>query len=397
MRLGRGRGRRELRCLQPVVEPQFAEVYERRQRLVDPVVEKVVQLPFGEHRHLRHGDLELVHLQRHVVAVEIPAVVDRPRRGVYHRVVVHRVELLDEDFLGLGDRFEHRPQDLGDAPQRVVGLHLVPEGGCRARVAAVKFRFALAQPAARGAYGAHLPGDLDLPRVEFVFVERPGHEVVVRLYDFVEHHRCLHRPPQQAARLGQVHQSDARHHGRAVRERQPVADAKPEGRYAACRHRLCCRDGFAPERDLRFADQRQCDMRQLHQVAACAHAAVARHERVNFVVEEIGQYPHHVGVYARLGVEERLQPRQHRRPYADVGQRLARAAAVRTDDVVLEAVQVGVADPVLRHGAEPRVDAVDDLSLLEFLQETVTRLHFAQRLVVDPYCGLVENPVVYGI
>ena len=27
---------------------------------------------------------------------------------------------------------------------------------------------------------------------------------------------------------------------------------KPEGRYAACRHRLCCRDGFAPERDLRL-------------------------------------------------------------------------------------------------------------------------------------------------
>lgn len=90
---------------------------------------------------------------------------------------------------------------------------------------------------------------------------------------------------------GQVHQSDARHHGRAVRERQPVADAKPEGRYAACRHRFGSRDGFAPERDLRLADQRQCDMRQLHQVAACAHAAVARHERVNFVVEEIGQYP----------------------------------------------------------------------------------------------------------
>ena len=95
--------------------------------------------------------------------------------------------------------------------------------------------------------------------------------------------------------------------------------------------------------------------------------------------------------------EERLQPRQHRRPHADVGQRFARAAAVRTDDVVLEAVQVGVADPVLCHGAEPRVDAVDDLSLLEFLQETVTRLHFAQGFVVDLYCGLVENPVVYGI
>ena len=273
----------------------------------------------------------------------------------------------------------------------------MPEGGRRARVAAVKFRFAFAQPAARGAYGAHLPGDLDLPRVEFVFVERPGHEVIVRFHDFVEHHRRLHRPPQQAARLGQIHQSDARHHGRAVRERQPVADAEPEGRYAACRHRLGSRDGFAPERDLRLADQRQCDVRQLHQVAACAYAAVARHERVYFVVEEIGQYPHHVGVHARLGVEERLQPRQHRRPHADVGQRFARAAAVRTDDVVLEAVQVGVADPVLCHGAEPRVDAVDDLSLLEFLQETVTRLHFAQGFVVDLYCGLVENPVVYGI
>jgi len=138
-------------------------------------------------------------------------------------------------------------------------------------------------------------------------------------------------------------------------------------------------------------------MRQLHQVAAGADAAVARHERIYFVVEEIGQNPHHVGMYARFGVEKGLQARKHGRPHADVGQRLARAAAVRAYDVVLQAVQVGVADPVLRHGAEPCVDAVDDLSLLEFLQETVTRLHFAQRLVVDPYCGLVENPGVYGI
>ena len=45
LRFGRGRGRRELRRLQAVVEPQLAEVHERRQRLVDAVVEEVVQLP----------------------------------------------------------------------------------------------------------------------------------------------------------------------------------------------------------------------------------------------------------------------------------------------------------------------------------------------------------------
>ena len=397
LRFGRGRGRRELRRLQAVVKPQLAEVHERRQRFVDAVVEEVVQLPLGEHRHLRDGDLELVHLQRNIVAVEVAAVVDGPRLGVHHRIVVHRIELLDEYLLRLFERFEHRTQYLGRAAQRIVGLHLVLEGRSLSRVAAVKFRFALAQAAARRAYFAHPAGDFDLPGVELAGVERLGHEVVVRFDHLVEHHRSLHGPVEQASGLREVHHADSRHHGRAVGQRQPVADAEPERRYAARLHRFGRRDDFAAERDFRFADQRQRDMRQLHQVAAGADAAVARHERIYFVVEEIGQNPHHVGMYARFGVEKGLQARKHGRPHADVGQRLARAAAVRAYDVVLQAVQVGVADPVLRHGAETGVDAVYYFSLLEIFEKTVAGLDFPEfRFAERNFCP-VENPAVNGV
>jgi len=134
-----------------------------------------------------------------------------------------------------------------------------------------------------------------------------------------------------------------------------------------------------------------------HRAAAAADAAVARHERIYFVVEEIGQNPHHVGMYARFGVEKGLQARKHGRTHADVGQRLARTAAVRTYDVVLQAVQVGIADPVLGHGAETGVDAVYYFSLLEIFEKTVTCLDFPEfRFAERNFCP-VENPAVNGV
>jgi len=92
-----------------------------------------------------------------------------------------------------------------------------------------------------------------------------------------------------------------------------------------------------------------------------------------------------------------LQARKHGRPHADVGQRLARAAAVRTYDVVLQAVQVGVADPVLGHGAETGVDAVYYFSLLEIFEKTVTCLDFPEfRFAERNFCP-VENQAVNGV
>ena len=46
----RGRGR-ELAGLHSVVQPENTQIQERRKYAVDSVVEKIVHLPFGQHRH----------------------------------------------------------------------------------------------------------------------------------------------------------------------------------------------------------------------------------------------------------------------------------------------------------------------------------------------------------
>lgn len=47
--LGGGRCGCKLRCLQAVVQPQCAQIYERWQDPVDAVVEEIIQLPLGQH------------------------------------------------------------------------------------------------------------------------------------------------------------------------------------------------------------------------------------------------------------------------------------------------------------------------------------------------------------
>ena len=113
-RLAFGRSRRcgELARLHSVVEPQRPEIQERRQNIVDSVVEQVVQLPFGRHGHADHGDLHLVLLERYVVAMEITPVEDILPHGINDRVVTRRIELIFEHAARIEQRFINRAQDL---------------------------------------------------------------------------------------------------------------------------------------------------------------------------------------------------------------------------------------------------------------------------------------------
>ena len=198
------------------------------------------------------------------------------------------------------------------------------EGRSLARVAAVKFRFALARAAARRAYFAHPAGYFDLPGVELAGVERLGHEVVVRFDHLVEHHRSLHGPVSRRRACARftmpipvitavplVSASPSR--------MRSLSGVMPHAFIASPRRRFLCRGTTLPIR-------RSAPARYAPAAPNCRwrRRSVARHERIYFVVEEIGQNPH-VGMYARFGVEKGLRARKHGRPHADVGQRLARA------------------------------------------------------------------------
>ena len=131
--LGGGGGGCELRSLQPVVHPQLAKIDKRGKDTIYPVVHKVVQLPLRQHGHAHHHHLELIHGQRHRIAVEIPAMHHIVQLWANERIVAHRVEFAYQSLFYQLYGMPHRAEYLGYAPQRVVGLHLmgeVPIGRC---------------------------------------------------------------------------------------------------------------------------------------------------------------------------------------------------------------------------------------------------------------------------
>ncbi len=65
-------------------------------------------------------------------------------------------------------------------------------------------------------------------------------------------------------------------------------------------------DAVALDEDLALADERQCNVGQLHQVAAGADAAVARHDGGDAAVEQLGQQGDDLGMNPRAGLCEGL-------------------------------------------------------------------------------------------
>ena len=100
-----------------------------------------------------------------------------PRVGIDNGIVVHGVELVDKNPLGLTDRIENRSEDLRNASQGVVGLYLVLEIVLRMFV--IEFDFAFEQAAAALCGEAHGGSYLPLPCVLLEGIEGLGEEIIV--------------------------------------------------------------------------------------------------------------------------------------------------------------------------------------------------------------------------
>lgn len=143
--LGRSRSSRKLRSLKSVIQSEYTHIHKRRKNAVDAVVEQVIQLTLGQHREFRDGDFEFIHLERHVIAMKIAAVIDIARGGIDNRVVASRIKLADKHLLHITERIVHGSQNLRHATQRIVRLHLVLKDLLVRMGAVVEFRLAVTQ------------------------------------------------------------------------------------------------------------------------------------------------------------------------------------------------------------------------------------------------------------
>ena len=182
--------------------------------------------------------------------------------------------------------------------------------------------------------------------------------------------------------LALVHRGDARHHGRAVGQRQTVAQAQRQGRQALGRQSLGGRHLLSAVPHAALADHRQGDVGQLHQVAAGTHAAMTRHDGRDMAVNHVAEHTHHVGVHARMALNEGAQTRHHGGTYHHGIDGVAHARGVTAHNMILQVGQSVVAHAPLCHRPEARVDAVDDLVFCKCTEEAVGPFH-AGHLVVS--------------
>ena len=127
---------------------------------------------------------------------------------------------------------------------------------------------------------------------------------------------------------------------------------------------------------LSFTDEGKGYVSKLDKVSAGAHAAVTGDEGIYAVIEETGQQSHYIRMNARACLEESAYTGNHGRPYGCVSKGLSCTGRVTPYNIILEVFQVLIVHAPLRHGAKTRIDAVNDLVLVEFFEETVTALHF---------------------
>lgn len=236
----------------------------------------------------------------------------------------------------------------------------------------VEFVLALLQTAAACSKAAHLGGDMYLPLVAAVLVERGCHQVVERLRHLVHPNACQHSPTQQVLRIELIDHADTRHNRSAVGGTQALADMDMNRLQTAFCQYLRRITPLPVVMYLALADKAERDMRQLYQVAARTHAAVLRHEGNNAAIDELGKQIHYLGMHTALCLQERTQTGNHGGTHIAVVKRLARTRRVAANDVVLQVGQVLIIHTPLRHGPKAGVDTIDDLVACELLQETVT-------------------------
>ena len=113
--------------------------------------------------------------------------------------------------------------------------------------------------------------------------------------------------------------------------------------------------------DLSLSDHRQGHVSELHEVAAGTHASVLRDVRDDIGIDHTDKQFHQVRMDTRAGLQEGSQAGDHRRLHIDVRQRFSRPGRMASNDVVLKIGEIPVVHSPLRHRAETRIDAVDNL------------------------------------
>ena len=120
-------------------------------------------------------------------------------------------------------------------------------------------------------------------------------------------------------------------------------------------------------------------MGELHEVAAGSHASVLWNIRDYVGVDHPDKQFHQVRMDSRPGLEEGPQPRNHRGLYIYVFKRFSRSGGMAPDYVVLQVGEILVIYPPLSHRAETRIDAVDYLFRLKFLEKLIALPDFLHR------------------
>lgn len=121
-------------------------------------------------------------------------------------------------------------------------------------------------------------------------------------------------------------------------------------------------------------------MRQLDQIAAGTHAAVAGNYRSNLSVEQFDKDADDIRMYAGTGLSECLDAGDHRSPHTIDRKGLPGSGCMTANDVVLQIFQIAFLDSILSHGAETRIDAVNNFVRGEIHKETVAGFYFLQHL-----------------
>ena len=146
-------------------------------------MEQIVHLALGQHCHLGNGDLELVHLERDVVTMEISAMKDIGALPVHNRIVIDSIDLILKHLTCTRPRIIHRSEYLRHASERVIRLHFLLEHMLLRLME--KFYLTAAQHSASVRQRTHQLRNTDLPGMMLQFIEHIRHEIIVGRSDFI--------------------------------------------------------------------------------------------------------------------------------------------------------------------------------------------------------------------
>jgi hypothetical protein len=224
------------------------------------------------------------------------------------------------------------------------------------------------------------------PELLQALVERPA-----RSLQRLEAHRpCDVRGARQPLGIEQRERPERRHHLRAVDQGEPFLCFENDRRQPGARQDVGRRSvrGLArsvPKPGLAFPDHRERDVRERREIARGSDRSARRHARHDAAIEHLAQELDHHGPHARVSEREHLRAQDENAAHLRGRERLADAARVRADEVLLERAHVGCRNARLGQRAKPRIHPIDVGRRIPFLKDVLDDGAAA----FDPFSGVV--------